>query len=118
MRVCINQGFSEDFPIRLLPVLFFRDFIGKHFPDEATAIGQEIGIVVFAYGKSRPQLSVYLESRPPTYKLSVGIEKQYIQIIDDVFDTLYENKIPVGVLYTNLSNDNDESIIKVFFIYI
>jgi hypothetical protein len=65
--------------------LFFRDFIGKHFPDEATAIGQEIGIVVFAYGKSRPQLSVYLESRPPTYKLSVGIEKQYIQIIDDVF---------------------------------
>ena len=26
--------------------------------------------------------------------------------------TLYENKIPVGVLYTNLSNDNDESIIK------
>lgn len=40
-------------------------------------------------------------------------EKEKTQkIIDDVFDTLYENKIPVGVLYTNLSNDNDESIIK------
>ncbi len=86
LRVCINQGFSKDFPeppaaCIVLPVALS----GKHFPDEATAIGQEIGIVVFAYGRVVRNFPFILKVARQTYKLSVGIEKQYIQIIDDVF---------------------------------